>query len=466
MKSRVHMIGIGGIGMSALAQILLARGYDVSGSDTQATPLTAKLEALGARIYLGHAAEHVDGAARVVVSDAIADDNSELLRARELGRPLQRRSELLAELMADKQGIAISGTHGKTTVTAMVASILVEAGLDPTLVIGGEYAPLGGNARAGNGDWFVAEACEAYESFLHLQPRIAVITNIEPDHLDHHGTAEHLRQSFVQFLERVPEGGTVVLCADRPEMTSLPLPADRRVVWYGTRAEADVQGAQIVALGRSMRCELFVQGAPSGELVVGAPGLHNLVNALSATAAAIETGASVEACRRALREFAGVGRRFEVVGEAAGVVVIDDYAHHPTEIGATIAAARSVYPERRLVALFQPHLYSRTRDFADQFAASLAAADLTVLTPIYPAREQPISGVTSALIAASLRASAGEDAVLEVAKEAVAETLPQHLRTGDVILVMGAGDIGDVARELVRQLGGSTASHQHVVTKQ
>ena len=466
MKPHVHMIGIGGIGMSALAQILLARGYEVSGSDAQATPLTAKLAALGSRIYVGHAAGHVEGAARVVVSDAIADDNPELLRARELGRPVQRRSELLAELMADTQGIAISGTHGKTTVTAMVGAILVEAGRDPTVVIGGEYAPIGGNARGGTGDWFVAEACEAYESFLHLRPRIAVITNIEPDHLDHHGTAEHLHQSFAQFLERVPAGGTIVLCADRPEITSLPLPVDRRVVTYGTRAEADVRGTQIASVGRSVRCDLLVQGKPAGELIVGAPGLHNLVNALGATAVAMEAGATVEACRVALREFAGVGRRFEVVGEAAGVVVIDDYAHHPTEIGATIAAARSVYPERRLVALFQPHLYSRTRDFADQFAASLASADLTVLTPIYPARERPISGVTSALIAAPLRASAGKDAILEVAKEAVAETLPQHLRTGDVVLVMGAGDIGDVARELVRQLGGSAASHQRVVTKQ
>jgi UDP-N-acetylmuramate--alanine ligase len=466
VKPHVHMIGIGGIGMSALAQILLARGYEVSGSDAQASEMTAKLASQGACIHVGHAAEHVEGSNRVVVSDAIREDNPELLRARELARPIQRRSELLAELMAGARGIAVAGTHGKTTVTAMLGAILVEAGLDPTVVIGGEYAPLGGNARIGRGDWFVAEACEAYESFLHLRPQIAMVTNIEPDHLDHHGTAEHLRGSFVRFLGAAAEGGAIVLCADRPELQHVELPRGRRLVRYGAAPKAEVRGAQIASSGRAMRCDVLVRGKPAGEMVVSSPGVHNMVNALGAMAAAMEAGATFEACRHALRNFAGVGRRFEVVGEAAGVVVIDDYAHHPTEIAATISAARVVYPERRVVALFQPHLYSRTRDLAEQFAGSLAAADLIALTPIYPARERAILGVTSALIAAPLRMSVREDAVIEVAKEAVATTFSQQLRAGDVVLAMGAGDIGEAARELVRQLGGLPVPDQQVVTKQ
>ena len=466
MTSRVHMIGIGGIGMSALAQVLLAREFDVSGSDAQASEMTAKLESLGARVSIGHRAEHVEGSARVIVSDAIQEDNPEVVRARELGLPMQRRSELLAELMAGSRGLAVSGTHGKTTVTAMVGAILVEGGLDPSVVLGGEFAPLGGNARVGRGEWFVAEACEAYESFLDLRPEIAAITNLEADHLDHHKTEQHLRESFVQCLGGVTPGGTIVMCADRPELAELAVPTGRRIVWYGSDEKAEVRGTEIETAGREGRCRLLLEGKPAGVLRVASPGVHNVMNALGATAAALAAGAEVSACLKALERFAGAGRRFEVVGEGSEVTVVDDYAHHPTEVAATIAAARAAYPGRRVVAVFQPHLYSRTRDFAEQFGEALGEADVTVLTEIYPAREDPVEGVTSALIADRVRSLGGEDAVLELAKDDTAAELPARLRPGDVVLLMGAGDIGRVARDLVRRLGGSPRAGEQVVAKQ
>jgi len=453
MTDRVHMIGIGGIGMSALAKLLLAQGVPVSGSDAQASALTEELARLGATIGVGHRAEQVEGAARVVISDAIHDDNPELRRARELGLPVQRRSELLAELMRDRRGIAVSGTHGKTTVTAMTGLILVEAGLDPAVVVGGECEALGGNARAGAGDWMVVEACEAYDSFLDLAPEIAVITNIEPDHLDHHKTEAHLRESFAGFLRNVLPGGCAVLCAERRELQPLAAGLGREVLTYGLSAEAQVRGVAPELIGAVIKCTLVVGGEEKGELRVSVPGLHNLVNALGATAAALRAGAPAEACLRGLASFTGVARRFEVLGEANGIAVVDDYAHHPTEIAATMAAAGSAFPGRRLVAVFQPHLYSRTRDFAEGFVKALQPADVVIVADIYPAREAPIDSVSSRLIAEPLQRGKGEDAVFEMAKAEVAEELSALARPGDVVLVMGAGDIGEVAREFALRLG-------------
>ena len=466
MSDRVHFIGIGGIGMSALARIALARGISVSGSDLRESPLTARLASLGANVTIGHRADLVPAGATVVLSDAIRPDNPEVQRARSLGLPVKRRSELLAEMMSGSRGIAISGTHGKTTVTAMLGVVLAEAGLDPTVVLGGEYPPLGGNVRLGAGEWLVAEACEAYESFLDLTPEIALVTNIEPDHLDHHKTFDHLRQSFIAFLHRVAPHGSLVLCADRPELADLPLPAGRHITWYGASEQAQVRGVDIETTGGNARCRLCLDGRPAGELRVNSPGRHNMLNALGAVAAALRTGASLDACKRALERFTGVARRFEVLGEASGLTVVDDYAHHPTEIAAILAAARAAFPGRRLVALFQPHLYSRTRDFAEEFASALGEADLAVLTDIYPARESPISGVTSGLIADNYRRRFGKDALLEMSKEAVTTELPRHVQSGDVLLVMGAGDIGTVAHDLLRTLGGPTSAQQEVVAKQ
>jgi len=452
MSERVHLIGIGGVGMSALAQLLCARGLRVSGSDMQPSPVLARLRAQGAEVAVGHRAAQVEGADRVVISDAIKEDNPELARARELGLRVQRRSEALAELAREYRVIAVSGTHGKTTLTAMLGHILVEAGLRPTVLLGGDYSPFGGNAVVGDSKWMVLEACEAYESFLDLSPEIAVVTNIEPDHLDHHGTEQHLRESFARFLSHLTPSGCAVLCRDRRELLPLAAPLPRPVVWYGREPEAAVRGTEFAAEGLGGRCRLSVDGQDAGEVHIGAPGEHNLVNALGALAAARQAGAPLEAGRRALAAFRGVGRRFEVLGEAAGVVIVDDYAHHPTEIEATLAAARAVYPGRRLVAVFQPHLYSRTRDLAAGFAAALAGADLAVLTDIYPAREAPVPGVTRALIAEPLRRARGQEAVLELEKENVVSHISRQVRPGDVLVMMGAGDIGELARETYRAL--------------
>ena len=465
MNGRVHMVGIGGIGMSAVAQILLARGCAVSGSDAHASTMTARLAELGAEITIGHRAELVEGAARVVISDAIRADNPELRRARELGLRVQRRSELLAELMAGSRGLAVSGTHGKTTVTAMTAAALVAAGMDPTVALGGSYGPLGGNARAGRGEWFVVEACEAYDSFLDLRPDIAVITNIEAEHLDHHRTEQHLHESFTRFVGAVAEGGCLVVCADRPELSGMRPPAGRDVVTYGFAEHADVRGVEPRLEGTRGRCRLLVAGEEAGELTVNIPGVHNLSNALGALAAARRAGAGLEACRRALSEFRGVERRFQVLGEARGITVVDDYAHHPTEVAATLAAARAAFPGRRLVAVFQPHLYSRTRDFASGFARALAGADVVVLVGIYAARESPIEGVTTQLIAGPLRRDLGEDVVFEMEKGDVASKLPAIARARDVIVVMGAGDIGEAAHALVHSLGAKSAGEQQLAAK-
>ena len=465
MRERVHFIGIGGIGMSALAQILLARGDVVSGSDAHASGLTAQLANLGAAVAIGHRKDLVEGADRVVVSDAIQADNPELTEARARGLRVQRRSQLLAELMSERRAIAVSGTHGKTTVTAMIGAILTEAGMDPTLALGGTYGPLGGNARVGQGEWFVAEACEAYDSFLDLRPEIALVTNIEADHLDHHKTEGHLRNSFRQFLSSVEPGGRAVLCADRPELMAMAAELGRPVVTYGESEAADFRGSEMASTERGGCCRIWVGGERAGELRVASPGRHNVVNALGATAAAVQAGAPLSACQAALATFHGVDRRFQVLGEAGGATIVDDYAHHPTEVAATIAAARAAFPERRVVAVFQPHLYSRTRDFAEGFARALGAADVVVLTDIYPAREAPLPGVTSRLIADRVRELRGKDAVLEAAKEELTRELSARVRPGDVVLVMGAGDVGVVAHELAHTSCAKGTAEQEVVPK-
>ncbi len=463
-RRRVHLIGIGGIGMSGLAQILLSAGARVSGSDKVPSHITAALAARGAHIFTGHAAEQAEGAELVVVTDAVKRDrNPEVAWALAHDVPVLRRSEFVGELTAHMKTVAVAGTHGKTTTAAMLTHILRGAGLNPTYLLGGEAPSLGGNAALG-GDLWVVEACEAYESYLDLRPAVAVITNIETDHLDHHGGAEHLHASFRRFAGHVEPGGTLVLCAERPELQAVAAAAGgRRVVWYGLDGDADYTARGEWALaGWQGRMPVYAGGRRLGEATAPMPGHHNLLNALAALAAALELGADFDAARTALAGFTGIARRFERVGEVGGITIVDDYAHHPTELRAALATARGLRDAAgiggRVVAVFQPHLFSRTRDLLDDFAVSFDDADAVYLAPIYPAREEPIPGVTSDLLVERLRArSPGKPVELLPDERAIAPRLAAELRAGDWAVILGAGSIGAVAWELRGVLAGERA---------
>lgn len=444
--NRYHFVGIGGIGMSAIAQILLARGFRVSGSDAKDSPMLERLHQLGAEVSSGHSAAHLRTGDVVVLSDAIKPDNPEWLHARELALPIVKRADLLACLTNGSRGIAVSGTHGKTTTSGMLAIIFLEAGLDPSCVLGGELTLLGGNARAGS-TLMLVEACEAYNSFLRLTPEAAIVTNIEVDHLDFHQTAEHLFESFRQFLRQVR--AFAVLNGDDPllrEMVALP----PRAVTYGAGAENNYRYTD-VATGAAPAFTLWRERAQLGRLSIRIPGIHNVSNATGAAALALECGVELPAIQRALAAFPGMHRRFERVGAKHGVAVVDDYAHHPTEIQATLTAARAAYPGR-VVAIFQPHLFSRTRDLLAEFAHALTQADEVLIAPIYPARELPIAGIDHHLLVQRIRALSPALPVtaLESLDDAVAQinALPP-LREGDVIITLGAGDVDRVAHALV-----------------
>lgn len=444
-ERRYHFVAIGGIGMSALARILLARGVRVSGSDKNDSPMLAKLRELGAEVFAGHAAEHIHDGDLVVLSDAIKPDNPEWRRALELGLPIIRRADLLGYLTNSARGVAVAGTHGKTTTSGMLACIFLAANLDPTCVLGGVLAPMGGNARAG-GDLTLVEACEAYNSFLELRPEAAIVTNIEVDHLDFHGIPEHLFDSFRQFLRQVR--GYAVLNGDDPllrEMAGLP----PRATTYGAKAGNDYRFTD-VRMGAETVFTLMHGDETVGEIVLRVPGMHNVSNATGAAALALEWGVPFDAVARGLAAFPGMGRRFEIIGQCGPATVVDDYAHHPTEIRATLAAARKRFPGR-VIAIFQPHLFSRTRDLLDDFAAALAAADLALIAPIYPAREAPIPGITHELLVA--RIPGGRAVALPALDDAVyaIATLTPPLAPGDVILTIGAGDVDRVARALVQR---------------
>jgi len=450
-----HLMGIGGIGMSALAQVLAARGERLSGCDLHPSPITAKLERLGIAVRQGHDPEHLAGVDRVVASDAIRPDDPELGRARELGLPVLRRSELVGELMRGRRGIAVAGTHGKTTTTAMIGLILAQAGRDPTVLLGGELALFGGNARVGGGELMVVEACEAYESFLDLEPEIAVITNIEPEHLDHHHTEQALVDSFARFLAQVRAGGSVIVCADDANASSVVartgvVAAGVNVVSYGVEQGADYRAVDVRDEGMGMG---FTLTHPGGRAPVrlAIPGVHNVADAAAAMAACAAAGVDAEESAPALASFTGVERRFQVSATAAGVTVVDDYAHHPTEIRAVIAAAR---PRCRgkLVIVFQPHLYSRTRDFLAGFAESLSLGDMVIVTDIYAAREEPLPGIDGEAVARAMRERGEKQAHFEPHKDEVAARLVDRLAAGDWVLVLGAGDIGSVAEDLVKSL--------------
>jgi UDP-N-acetylmuramate--alanine ligase len=457
---RVHFVGIGGIGMSGIAEVLANLGYAVSGSDRKRSDITDRLRSLGVAIEEGHRAEHVGDADVVVYSSAVRDDNPELEEARRRRIPVIPRAEMLAELMRLKSGIAVAGAHGKTTTTSMIALVLERAGLDPTAVIGGRLSAFGSNARLGRGAWIVVEADESDRSFLTLSPAIAVITNIDREHMDAYGSFADLQHAFADFANKVPFYGAVIASADDDAVRALRPRFTRRVLTFGLEPGADVAGRNLELSGFGSSCEV-VRGSvgpggpetPLGRLRLQVPGRHSVQNALAAVAVGLELDVPFEPMAAALAEFAGAERRFQQRGVVGGVTVVDDYGHHPTEIAAVLAAARAAKPERIVVA-FQPHRYTRTRDLMAEFGAALAPADEVVLTDIYPASEEPIPGVTIDALANVVNAARRRPVRVVPAVDDVAPALADLARPGDLVITLGAGSIGGVATRLLDELHG------------
>ena len=451
---RVHFVGIGGTGMNGIAEVLVNQGFEVSGSDLKTSAATRHLSELGVRVVIGHDAALVDGVDVLVVSTAVPEDNPEVIAARELRIPVIPRAQMLVELMRFKRGIAVAGTHGKTTTTSLTASLLAEAGMDPTFVIGGVVNAWGSNARLGQGEFLLAEADESDGSFLLLQPVIALVTNIDHDHLENYKNSfENLKMAFVEFLHHLPFYGAAILCVDDPEVKALIPHVGRAVVTFGLSESADIRATDIRQDGRNMVFKVHLpQPSEPIDVSINLPGLHNVRNALGAIAVAWEIGIEVNTVVDCLREFKGVGRRFADVGELlfgkGSVRVIEDYGHHPSELEVTIAAARGGWPEKRIVAVFQPHRYTRTASLFDEFSRVLSEADIVVLTDIYSAGEAGIEGIDSAALCKSIRVRRKVDPVLIHDVEELTASLPALLRDGDLVLLMGAGSIEQVAHEL------------------
>jgi UDP-N-acetylmuramate--alanine ligase len=450
---RIHFVGIGGIGMSGIAELLVNLGYVVSGSDAKRSAVTDRLETLGVTVTEGHAAAHVGEVDVVVVSSAIAADNPEVAEARRRKIPVIPRAEMLAELMRLRYGIAVAGAHGKTTTTSMIALVLDRAGLDPTAVIGGRLSAFGSNARLGHGEYMVAEADESDRSFLNLTPTIAVITNVDQEHMESYTSFEHLQQAFVEFANKVPFYGAVVACADDPVLSTLLPRMTRRVITYALdRAETDLRGDRLELEAFGSRCRVTHGAAGASTMLhLRVPGRHNVLNALAAAAVGLEIGVPIDRIVPALEEFRGAERRFQLRGEVGDVMVVDDYGHHPTEIAAVLAAARAGL-DRRLLVVFQPHRYSRTHRLVREFGTALAGADEVVLTDIYGAGEPAIPGVTIEAVAEAVRGAARGPVHVVPRLDDVARAVARLARRGDLVLTLGAGSIGGVADRLLAEL--------------
>jgi UDP-N-acetylmuramate--alanine ligase len=459
---RIHFVGIGGAGMGGIAEVLLTQGYAVQGSDLKANAVTARLERQGATILLGHQASNVDGVDVVVVSSAINRENPEVAAALARRVPVVKRAEMLAELMRFRSGIAVAGTHGKTTTTSLVASVLAEGGLDPTFVIGGRLKSADANARLGRGQYLVAEADESDASFIHLQPVMAIVTNIDNDHLStHDGDFERLKQSFVDFLLNLPFWGLAVLCAEDQHLKGIRESLSRPFVTYGIEVEADYQAVAIERRGLQSRFRVLRAGHESLEVTLNLPGRHNVLNALAAIAIATELEVEDAAIVRALAQFQGIDRRLQQLGDVSTprgkVTLVDDYGHHPTEVAATLEAVRQGWPGRRLVLAFQPHRYSRTRDLLDDFAQVLSATDVLLVTEVYAAGESPIAGADGRAICRAVRSRGHVEPVFVSRVEDLHLALADVLQEGDVVVTMGAGHIGAVAHDLPVRLQGVPA---------
>ncbi|MEM7083674.1 MAG: UDP-N-acetylmuramate--L-alanine ligase [Pseudomonadota bacterium] len=451
--NRIHFVGIGGVGMGGIAEVLINLGYLVQGSDLHEGSVTRRLQSLGATLFIGHDAAHVAEADVVVVSSAIAGGNPEVDEAHRLRIPVVRRAEMLGELMRFRHAIAVAGTHGKTTTTSLVASVLAEGGEDPTFVIGGQLISAGSNARLGAGKYLVAEADESDASFLHLQPMIAIVTNVDADHLaTYDNDFEKLKSGFTDFLHNLPFYGLVVLCGDDEGATSLIPSITRSVLTYGTGPDNDLRAVNIERDGMVMRFDVLSETHDTLSIELNLPGLHNVRNALAAIAIARELNIADEAVARALNQFEGIGRRFQVYGDietsAGQVLMVDDYGHHPTEVDATVQAANRGWPDRRLVVVFQPHRYTRTRDLFDDFARVLSKADVLLLCNVYPAGEAPIAGADSRSLARAIRTRGQVEPILIDDLDNLPNVLSAVLKEQDLLLTLGAGSIGGVAAAL------------------
>ncbi|MDF0645342.1 MAG: UDP-N-acetylmuramate--L-alanine ligase [Nitrospira sp.] len=457
---QIHLVGIGGAGMSGIAEVLLTLGYKVSGSDLQASDTTRRLEELGGRIFIGHQESNVGDAQVVVISSAVSPTNPEVSFAKAKQVPVIPRAEMLAELMRLKFGVAIAGAHGKTTTTSMVANVLAQGGLDPTMVIGGKVNALGSHARLGRGDLLVAEADESDGSFLRLSPTVVAVTNLDREHLDHYGSMERINESFLEFINKVPFYGLAVLCSDDDRLRALFPKIVKRYQTYGLR-EADGISPDFRATDISLKqwgaeFRAFFRGRNLGPFRLSVPGIHNVSNALAAIAIGIELDVPTDLIRKALAAFTGVERRFHLRGEAAGIMVVDDYGHHPTEIKATLAAAKQGWTDRRLIVLFQPHRYTRTRDLLEDFSRAFVDADRLFLTDIYAASEQPLPGISGARLAEAIRTAGHPSVTFVERKEDLVDRVLPEIKPGDLVLTLGAGDIWKSGPVLLSRLAPGT----------
>jgi len=454
--NKIHFVGIGGIGMSGIAEVLLNLGYKVSGSDLRGSDITERLTSLGAEIAIGHRAENLKDVDVVVISSAVHDDNPEVVEAKRLHVPVIPRAEMLAELMRMKFGIAIAGTHGKTTTTSMAASILGHAGIDPTIVIGGKLNAIGTNAQLGQGKFLLAEADESDGSFLVLSPTIAVVTNIDADHLDHYsGGIEEIKDTFVKFINKVPFYGMAVLCLDDPNIRAILPQVKKRYVTYGLSSQADIRATHVKHTAFTTSFTAHYKGYRLGEISFSMPGSHNVLNAMACVAVALELDVPFSTIQEGFALFGGVGRRFTVKGEVKGITVVDDYGHHPAEIKATLAAARLGWPERRIVAVFQPHRFTRTHELFDEFVTAFYDADVLIVTDVYAAGEKPIEGATAERLSSEILRHGQKDVTWIPNRELIPEHLTGIIKEGDMVITLGAGNIWQQGEALVKLLEGA-----------
>lgn len=452
----IHFVGIGGIGMSGIAELLLNLGYKISGSDLRSTEITGRLADLGGKIFKGHDAVHIENANVLVISSAVTEENPEVRAAKELGIPVIPRAEMLAELMRLKYGIAIAGAHGKTTTTNLTSAVLAAGGLDPTIVIGGKLLSLGTNAKLGGGKFLVAEADESDGSFLKMNPVIALVTNIDLEHLDHYRGIEEIKEAFTEFLNKVPFYGLGVVCLDNEHVQAIIPHIRKRLVTYGLSRQADYHATEIQKDGMKNHFTLLCHGEPLGRITLNLPGRHNVVNALAAIATACELSIDFNRIREALENISGVTRRMEIKAEKGGITILDDYGHHPTEIRTTLEAIRENYPERRIVVLFQPHRYSRTRALFEEFTRSFYDSDLLLLLPIYPAGELPMEDVSSEILCEAVKRHGHRQALNLQEGEAPLPLLMELVQTGDVVVTLGAGNVYRVGEQLAEALSHET----------